>query len=424
MKRVPETNNMLILMIFVCLCAALPNISFAYNRVNIGAERIIDGYVQSRPALQKRAQELEYNQMIAYIQMFRNGQWDDMFKSVLKYNELGQAIEQLSQPTANEEMGDTTKYTYIYDDQGRMKEFINQSLSGDEWIDANKGSITYDENGNITEQFTLSWVDGAWKNASRTINTFDRDGNMTEELAQNWVSSAWENFVQAINTFDEQGNVIERIQGVTRNGEMIISKSIYTYNSQGLKSEEFQQAYLEEEDEFANSYKMTYSYNDQDSLTEELSYSWRDSEWSISFKVSNTYDEQGRITERLTQNLIYDEWVGFIRSLYSYDYVPVAVEQDDDTLEQILLSANYPNPFNLSTTISFSLPRAGHAELVIFNVTGQKVRNLLSEDVTDGLHSIVWDGCDDSGNAVTTGVYFSRLRTPDSTVSGRMLLVK
>ena len=90
----------------------------------------------------------------------------------------------------------------------------------------------------------------------------------------------------------------------------------------------------------------------------------------------------------------------------------------------VILSPNYPNPFNLSTAIGFSLPEAGLVDLVIFNVMGRKVRKLLSKHMAPGIHSIVWDGCDDRGIPVTTGIYFSQLHINNSSVSGRMMLVK
>jgi len=88
------------------------------------------------------------------------------------------------------------------------------------------------------------------------------------------------------------------------------------------------------------------------------------------------------------------------------------------------LYQNYPNPFNPSTTIGFSLPEAGLVDLVIFSVMGQKVRKLLSKHMAPGIHSIVWDGCDDRGIPVSAGIYFSRLHMNNSSVSGRMILVK
>ena len=88
------------------------------------------------------------------------------------------------------------------------------------------------------------------------------------------------------------------------------------------------------------------------------------------------------------------------------------------------ITGNYPNPFNPSTTIEFSLSKAGFADLVVYNVLGQKVKELVSEYKTPGIHTVVWNGRDEHGLAVSAGVYVTRLQMNDAVASGRMMLVK
>ena len=86
--------------------------------------------------------------------------------------------------------------------------------------------------------------------------------------------------------------------------------------------------------------------------------------------------------------------------------------------------ANYPNPFNPSTTIAFSIPSEMPCKLDVYNLRGQKVRSLVNETVMAGNHSIVWNGKDDSGKSVSSGVYFYRLSTPNKVQTSKMLLMK
>jgi Tol biopolymer transport system component len=88
------------------------------------------------------------------------------------------------------------------------------------------------------------------------------------------------------------------------------------------------------------------------------------------------------------------------------------------------LTGNYPNPFNPTTTISFTLPASGAATLSVYSITGQKVRELVSGHLSAGVHSVVWDGLDASGKQVSSGVYLSRLSMGNHTAAGRMLLAK
>ena len=101
-----------------------------------------------------------------------------------------------------------------------------------------------------------------------------------------------------------------------------------------------------------------------------------------------------------------------------------AVNEDISLPQAIKITGNSPNPFNPSTTISYSLSSSSQTELTIYSSTGQKIRSLVSSSQTAGMHSIVWDGRDDSGHAVTSGVYFSRLITGKQTATGKMLLLR
>ena len=96
-----------------------------------------------------------------------------------------------------------------------------------------------------------------------------------------------------------------------------------------------------------------------------------------------------------------------------------------DIKPQILtILPNTPNPFNTFTTISFTLPSSGFTSLTVYNITGQKVRELLSENLSSGLHTITWDSRDDNGQPVSSGLYISQLKTVEHIATQRMLLVK
>jgi len=88
------------------------------------------------------------------------------------------------------------------------------------------------------------------------------------------------------------------------------------------------------------------------------------------------------------------------------------------------LNANFPNPFNASTTIPLLLPQPGHVDLEIYDVLGQRVRHLVSETLAAGVHHRVWDGRDEMGRYVAGGVYFARLVTTPHFGEGRVRVRK
>jgi len=88
------------------------------------------------------------------------------------------------------------------------------------------------------------------------------------------------------------------------------------------------------------------------------------------------------------------------------------------------LKANYPNPFNPSTTISFDLARDGAVSIDIYNIKGQKVKEVASGRYSAGSHRVVWNGDDATGRAVGSGIYFYRMTTEGYTSVKKMLLMK
>jgi len=88
------------------------------------------------------------------------------------------------------------------------------------------------------------------------------------------------------------------------------------------------------------------------------------------------------------------------------------------------LKTNYPNPFNPTTTIAFDLAHSGHVAIEIYNIKGQRVRVLANDMFVAGKHNVVWNGSDESGRSVGSGVYFYRMVAPGYSSVRKMLLMK
>ena len=93
--------------------------------------------------------------------------------------------------------------------------------------------------------------------------------------------------------------------------------------------------------------------------------------------------------------------------------------------EEFSLSQNYPNPFNPSTTISFSLPTEGQVRLAVYNLLGQEIRTLVTDNLKPGAYKAVWNSLDNSGRNVPSGMYFYRLVVDNKVISThKMVLLK
>ncbi len=97
---------------------------------------------------------------------------------------------------------------------------------------------------------------------------------------------------------------------------------------------------------------------------------------------------------------------------------------DNEVPAVSMLQGNYPNPFNPETTIAFSTKENGPVSIDIFNVKGQKVRTLVNDNMEAGNHTVVWNGQNDNGKNVASGVFFYRMKSGKYSSTKKMILMK
>ncbi len=113
---------------------------------------------------------------------------------------------------------------------------------------------------------------------------------------------------------------------------------------------------------------------------------------------------------------------------YSEHILPTSVLAEEDVRSHLpnglLLAQSYPNPFNPGTSIRYFLPRDAEVTFDIYNVVGRKVRTLVNSPQPSGWHSVRWDGRDELGRPLASGLYICRLKADAGCLYGRILLVK
>jgi len=101
---------------------------------------------------------------------------------------------------------------------------------------------------------------------------------------------------------------------------------------------------------------------------------------------------------------------------------PVNTENLSVNLKDYLL--NYPNPFNPFTNIAFNISQSSNVKIYIFNIKGQKVKELVNQFYSSGYHTIVWDGKDSEGVNCASGLYFSKMITDKTVQIKKMMMIK
>jgi hypothetical protein len=154
----------------------------------------------------------------------------------------------------------------------------------------------------------------------------------------------------------------------------------------------------------------TTSASGEGRTTEEMTYPYADNTY-----VNWDFDEIWAVDEDYTVNNGYP---------YLQDTPHVSAEDDLVIFQPDVDIYNYPNPFNPSTTIEFSLSHCGYVTIEIFNIRGQKVKTLVNEEMLSGEHRIIWNGKDDKGRQLPSGIYLYKLATDYEVVTRKMMLLK
>jgi len=156
----------------------------------------------------------------------------------------------------------------------------------------------------------------------------------------------------------------------------------------------------------------------------------------IGYKVYLDGSEVAEVTEtnytfaELIDGTTYEAGVTAVYNDGSSEMVSVAftytpVDGDNNGVVAVTaLNGNYPNPFNPTTAISFSVKEAGNVLLEVYNAKGQKIKTLVKSEMEAANHVVTWNGDDNSGKKVSSGIYFYKMKTTGYTSVKKMLLIK
>ncbi|OGC94416.1 MAG: hypothetical protein A2142_07235 [candidate division Zixibacteria bacterium RBG_16_48_11] len=154
-------------------------------------------------------------------------------------------------------------------------------------------------------------------------------------------------------------------------------------------------------------------YSDQSGVLRIIIFNFKGNSLpSGSWELFTIDDSQAKIEE-----LGVSSAAGYL--MQSFYHELTAVGNSGLTLEQ-----NYPNPFNQETQIAFYLAKSDQVRLEIYNIRGQKVKELVDQDFAVGRHVVRWDGKNDSGENVATGIYLYRLVSGGGSMAKKLIFIK
>ena len=291
-----------------------------------------------------------------------------------------------------------------------------ESWDGSNWVNYHRSLYTYDVNDNMIELLIESWDGSNWVNYHRSLYTYDVNNNLIEELVLLWGSSNWVNDSKTIYTYDVNNNLIEKLR-LDWDGSHYVNqdRSLYTYDVNDNLIEEL--VLLWDGSNWVNYYRSLYTYDVNDNLIEELVVLWGGFIWENYGKILYTYDVNNNLIEELV--LLWDVFTWVNGYKYTYYYIPTGIEQIEGEVNTYSLSDNYPNPFNPSTTISYSVPEIEFVTLKVYDVLGSEIVTLVNEEKPVGGYEV-----DFNASELSSGVYFYKLQAGNFIQTKKMVLMK
>jgi hypothetical protein len=385
------------------------------------------------------------------LQTWDGSAWVNHSKNLYTYDGNNNLTEELQQ--SGPALEDCWKYSYTYDGNNNLTEEIEQLFDGFVWenlerysytYDTNnirtgelrqtgpvwsnvwQYSYTYDGNNNLTEAFRQAWNNSAWVNSVKYLNTYDGNNNQTEHLLQVWVGSDWVNDGKVSYTYDGNNNLTELVEQEWDGSDWVnFDKYSYTYDGNNNRTEELRQYCWNAV--WLNIWKYSYTYDGSNNLTEWIWQDWDGSAWLNIWKRSYTYDGNNNLTEMLQKEWDGSEWVITTRLIYSY--IPTDVTEFTGEVNDYSLSNNFPNPFNPSTKIKYSVPQTSEVEIKIFDILGNEIETLVDEEKPAGFYEVEFTAKDissgiSSKGGYASGVYFYRIAAGNFVQTKKMILLK
>ena len=358
-------------------------------------------------------------------------------KRTYTYDEKGRITSYLILYLYNSEWENGWQITHSYDSLGNLLNILNENWNGINWENSIYQTFSYDSIGNNTLHLLFLWGNNNWQNILRISKTYDSVGNMITSTTEKWIDSTWINSLKITLNYYPNGmrdfNIVELWNG--SNWEYFILLTFKYTNDWELLSLLYK---IWDGDIWNNNSRTTFTYSLDEPQLIGLNEIWDNSQWIVHSRYSYSYNANGYFAHGIYELWENGNWVpfdggiitienpdGFIEHLWTYEAFvyygkPTSADVEGNfLLKDFELSQNYPNPFNPSTTIKFQIPRNGFVTLKVYDVLGNEVATLVSEEKPAGSYKVEFDGSN-----LASGIYIYRLTSGNYTASKKLILLK
>lgn len=304
-----------------------------------------------------------------------------------------------------------------YDIQGRRTVDLNQTWNGISWVTSYRDSITYGDQGRMTSYLFQNWSGAAWVTFDRDTISYDSAGRETIDLYQSWHGGSWSDYERLCFVYNQAGRITSDVNQIWSNATwMNYLQRMYTYDSDGRQTDGSYQFW--NDTAWITYAKDTIIYDALGFETSAVYQSWNDTTWVISGRNIFAYDENGNEVTLLYQTWNDTTWLNSNQVVYTWSKTTAVTDNRTLPLHDDLWE-NYPNPFNPSTQIRYTLGMESTVTLKIYDILGNEIATLVNGRKQAGEHTVTWNA-----RNVPSGVYFYTIMAGEFIQTKKMVVTK
>ncbi len=373
-------------------------------------------------------------------------------KSFFKYDQFGNAIVKKRNSYYDGSETNLDSVVWIYNEQNQLTKYTYYDWDDEKWYEKKRENYSYDNRGNLIIKDEWRFLQENWILEYQTIYIFDDLNNQIEMLEkrqsnlelqnyrrytylyneenqlirrqrESWHEESWESVNYYDYIYNESGQLIEQPEFLYLNDGTFMRRfnTVFDYNEWGNLIERRNQTY--HTDGYDDDQRYLYEYDDNQWLIKERQQLFKD-EWENKKQVYYENNQEGNLVEKVEWSWLSDKWSPNNKIIFFYNSLTGIQEHQPETFIPVTVQT-YPNPFNAGTKIAFRLVEPGPVSIEIYNINGKKVKTLISNQMmNNGDHEQLWDGTNDNGMPVATGIYVVQTRVNNASVMKRITLLK
>lgn len=350
--------------------------------------------------------------------------WPD-WRSIVTYDDHDRRVQTLRQQGDDEGWNDFWRWTYGYDEIDQLTSLTYERYENEAWNPIRRNLRSYDATGRMLDDLLQVRVSGSWFNSSRQVWHYEND-KTSQVVRQTWDfdNALWIDIEREQFDYNDAGDQAYWVFQDYEAGEWKdLERRIWEYDDAGVLLSRTTQWALTEG--WLNDERLEYEFDAGGQLQSVLTRYWDydNSYWYDDYQDLYSYDQYGRLTRFHGQNWIISSSIWVDHERYTWIYPDIS-SVDPVLAQGFLLEQNFPNPFNPSTTIRFSLEARAHVDLTIYNVRGEEVTRLLNRELPQGQYDILWNGMGRNEETLETGIYLCRLTSGSHSRTIKMLLLR